>query len=147
MALGVWDDIDPCYYCGVPADTIDHVVPKSLLDAVRDSGEEGLIAAVSERHRRMTVPSCHECNSLAGALYHQTLDERADFVRERLARRYARILAMPDWSPSEIATLSERLQKHVIAGLLKRDLARRRLRYRSRGITEAEVDWWTTIPS
>jgi hypothetical protein len=116
----------PCFYCGLPADTIDHVVPQSLLQAVRDSGEEGLIAAIDERHRRMTVRACHECNSLAGGKYHQRLDERAEYIRKRLAERYRKALAMPDWADTELMGLSERLRNYVISALLRRDLVLRR---------------------
>ena len=136
-------DENPCYYCGLAADTVDHVVPQSLLDAVRGSGDDALIAAVTRRRRTMVVPACRECNMLAGAKYHETLDERARYVRERLAHRHRKVLSMPDWSPSELAELSANLRSLVIAGLVERDTVRRRLRWRAKGYTNPEAsEWW-----
>ena len=132
---GVDENANPCYYCGDPADTVDHVVPRSVIESITDSGVDDLIAAALRRRRRLLVPACRECNTLAGAKYHETLAERTDYVRERLARKYRKALAMPDWSASELVDLSDGLRGLVINGLYERDLIRRRLRYRARGLT------------
>lgn len=132
---GIGEAENPCYYCGSPADTIDHVVPRSLLVSITDSGVDELTAAAMKRSRRMTVPACRECNGLAGAKFHETLAERAEFVRTRLGQRYRKALAMPDWSATELAELAPGLRGYVIAGLIERDLLRRRLRYRAKGLT------------
>jgi hypothetical protein len=43
-----------CAYCGIsPADTVDHVIPRSLYPRSRPSS----------RDRRITVPSCLKCNN------------------------------------------------------------------------------------
>ncbi|HSW43196.1 MAG TPA: hypothetical protein VLM76_11865, partial [Patescibacteria group bacterium] len=128
---GIEDEANPCYYCGLAADSVDHVVPRSILDALVDSGLDGVTAAIIRRSRQMVVPCCRECNNLAGAKYHETLAERAAFVRERLAHRHRKALAMPDWSATELAELSPGLRGLVIAGLFDRDLLRRRLRFRA----------------
>jgi DNA-binding NarL/FixJ family response regulator len=127
------EDASPCYYCGEAADSVDHVVPQSLVDAAMNSGEAALFAALNDRRRRMTVPCCHECNGLAGWKYHQTLEERAAYVRRRLAHRHRKVLEMPDWASSELMELSEQLRNLVLARLIKRDEIRRRLRYRAAG--------------
>ena len=132
---GIEENANPCYYCGNPADTTDHVVPRSLLIAITDSGVDDLTAAAMKRGRRMTVPACRECNGMAGAKYHETLAERTEFVRERLNRRYRKVLGIPDWSAAELAELEPGLRGYVISGLIQRDLIRRRLRYRARGLT------------
>ena len=129
-----WNDLpDPCYYCGLPADTIDHVVPQSILKAVHDSGEEALYSAIYERGRRLTVPACRECNSLAGAKYHHTLAERLAYVQAGLRRRYQQTLSIPDWSDSELMQLSPMLRNRVISTIMARDLVRRRLGYHRGG--------------
>lgn len=130
----------PCYYCGEPADTVDHVVPQSMLDAARDSGEEVLIAALQDRRRRMTVACCQECNNLAGAKYHASLIERSEYVRTRLGHRHRKVLTMPDWSATELMELSEQLRNLVLARLIERDLVRRRLRYRAAGVLPIQAE-------
>ena len=136
---GIEDEANPCYYCGAVAETIDHVVPRSLIESLINSGVDELTAVALNGSRRMLVPCCRECNGLAGSKYHETLAERAEFVRGRLARRHRKALAMPDWSASELAELSQGLRGFVIAGLYERDDLRRRLRYRSRGLTPMDA--------
>jgi hypothetical protein len=129
------DQALPCFYCGDPADTVDHVVPQSLIDSARNSGDEALLELVQERRRRMTVPACRECNGLAGAKYHQTLDERTRFIQGRLARKHAKVLSMPDWTDSEFTDMADLLRNLIIARLIERDHVRRRLRYHRVGVT------------
>jgi hypothetical protein len=120
-------DLEPCHYCGLIAETVDHVVPRALLIAVRNSGEVGLIAAVEERHRTMTVPSCRECNSLAGAVYDQTLEDRKRRVKGKLRQRLRKVLEMPDWTDRELMEVSPSLRNLVLAGIRDREIARRRI--------------------
>ena len=79
-------DLTPCYYCGLPATSKDHAVPRALLRALADDPD-------ALRHimwnRRETVPCCRECNCLLGASVQNTLEERKAFLKERLRRRYA----------------------------------------------------------
>lgn len=131
MSAFVGEDIPiPCYYCGLPADTVDHVIPRSFLKTVRMLGDEILVDAVNDRRRTYTVDCCRECNCLAGFKYHETLEERAAYVRSQLARKHRRALATPDWHPQELMALSINLRNRVIAALIERDTTRQRLRFR-----------------
>ncbi len=123
------DELNRCEYCHAPADTIDHVVPQSLLESVRDSGDDVLIAAIVERRRRMTVACCRECNSLAGAVFDQTLAIRRKRIAERFERRHRRRLEMPEWSPTELMELSPMLRGLVLAAIIEQELLRERLRF------------------
>lgn len=116
-----------CYYCGVPATSIDHVVPKSLLDDWRRLGDLENLRLATGRGRVLTVPSCQQCNSMLGGRYDATLADRKARLKARLRKRYARALAMPDWTPEELAALGPRLRAHIEAGLGLRDYVRRRL--------------------
>src|SRR5262245_52076458 len=113
----VEETLTPCHYCGIACDSVDHAVPQSLIDAVRASGDEALMAAVSDRRRRMTVPCCRECNHLAGAVYDETLDKRRHRIAERFERRHRRLLQIPDWSATELMELAEPMRLRVIASL------------------------------
>ncbi len=121
-------DLIECYYCGAPADTIDHVVPRAFIIAATDSGDAALIAAITERRRRMTVTACQECNSMAGAVYDQTLTIRRVRIADRFERRHRRALATPDWADTELMDLSPMLRNYVLNGLMKRDELLARLR-------------------
>jgi len=119
-------DLTPCYYCGLPATSKDHAVPRALLRALADDPD-------ALRHimwnRRETVPCCRECNCLLGVSVQNTLEERKAFLKERLRRRYTRFLSIPDWSEEELFEMSGRLRRYVVSGLKKKAVALARLRW------------------
>jgi hypothetical protein len=119
--------VEPCHYCGLPADTIDHVVPQAMILDARDSGDEALLAAVTERRRRMVVPACRECNGLGRSVMDPTLAARTLRIKSRLRMRHRKALAMPDWSDTELMDLSERLRNLVIGAIYERDELRKRI--------------------
>lgn len=82
-----------CMYCGEPADNKEHVIPKSL------SGEN-----------TPKVWSCLECNVLAGSNVFESIDEKTDYIHEKLAKRYAKYIEMPHWSDDEILQLKRNLR-------------------------------------
>ena len=106
--MGEYDGPTPCYYCGLPATCIDHVVPLSLINSLEDAD---LLEIMLNRRRRLTVDACHECNALLGGRYFPLLSERVAYVKKRLAKRHdalslrtlrergldpSRLLAIPD---------------------------------------------------
>lgn len=118
---------EPCYYCGVPANGIDHVVPQSLLDEWLRLGDIENYQLATGRGRKLTVPSCQQCNSILGAKYDPTLDERKQRLKDRLRTKYAKVLGMPDWTPEELDELGPRLREHVEQGMKLKAMARRRI--------------------
>lgn len=121
-----WSYLEPCYYCGLPAESVDHVVPQALLDEwIRLGDLENYHKAT--RGRRLTVPSCQQCNSILGCKLDQTLEHRKLRLKARLRTKYQRVLGMPDWTPEELDKLGPRLREHVESGLRLRALARRRI--------------------
>lgn len=116
----------PCHYCGVPAWTIDHVVPRLMLDMIQKSEDETLKAQIRQRHKILTVSACGECNTLLGERYFPTLEKRKSWVRQRLRRRYRKFLTMPTWGLDELAALDGGLQDYILQGLaIKRHVLRR----------------------
>lgn len=118
-----------CYYCGEPAGTVDHVVPQSMLETLRVMGDDAVTAVLARHGRRMTVPSCLECNVVLGNKYFDTLEQRKQYLKRRMRQRYAKILRVPDWTDRELSQLGPRLQQAVIGAVVKRDVILRRLRY------------------
>lgn len=121
---------DPiCVYCGVPSTTIDHFVPISVV---------AMLAEVMDVvHGRVLLPSCGECNLLAGANLFKTVAAKRRFIHKKLAKRYKRVLAIPSWSPVELAELDYALRDLVTKGLVQQTWLRARLGWRNTSNREA----------
>lgn len=61
-----------CFYCGDPAECIDHIIP---WDFSRDSSKGNLVA------------SCLLCNGIAGAKIFDNLEEKREYIRSQLRRQ------------------------------------------------------------
>lgn len=111
-AASLDDDVvvTPCTYCGSPADTIDHVPPRSVRSFILATPD------LATKFPFLEVDVCRECNTAIGARALWTVPERKAFVKEWLHRRYARVLRLPDWTPTEVEELGDRLR-----GELERD--------------------------
>jgi hypothetical protein len=118
----------PCYYCGLPAETQDHVIPKSLIEQYRLSDPVSVHALFAHGRTRV-VPACTQCNSIAGARYHETLADRKAYVKQRLRSKYAKLLAMPDWTEEELAEVGPGLREYIHQGIETRKLIEQRLRW------------------
>lgn len=127
----------PCTYCGVPADTLDHTIPQSVVNAAADAG---LSLAALSRVRYLVVPACRECNSLLGDRVFPTLSERRTAVKRMLRRRYYADLGMPSWDEAEIAELGPNMQHEVRVGLEKQRIIRARLAWTGNGEAAASFE-------
>jgi len=106
-----------CFYCGMPADTVDHVPPVSLVDSL--VGLERLLP-------RWVVPACHECNSTLGDEPLFKLSERAAFLIEKYEKLYHNYLSCGDFSDDELSELGPILRSQVEnAVAVKRVITRR----------------------
>jgi hypothetical protein len=112
---------EPCFYCGVPADTTDHVPPRSV------RGE--LMALNITQWEFVEVPACHECNCALGARALWTLPSRKAWIKRWLRKRYARLLVIPEWTEVERADISERLNAFIDEGLFAAQVAHRRIKW------------------
>lgn len=113
-------EVPPCYYCGLPADTVDHIPPKTIRERLRDIGMEN-------RYPCHEVQACHECNSALGGRPIFTLPERKRFVKAWLRRRYARVLATPPWTDSELKEIGYTLRTMILSRALMAEIIRARI--------------------
>ena len=120
---------DPCYYCGLTATSIDHVVSQKILNGAMRSGDIDSLIELYGHGRTMTVPACQQCNSILGATYDRTLADRKTRLKLRLRKKLANDLSMPDWSEAQQRELSPRLQQYVLQGLERRRIAQERIRW------------------
>ena len=111
----------PCYYCGNPATTHDHVYPLVALYALY--GVEDL----PPTHLLVIVPCCQECNALLHSSVFPTMAARKRYLKRRLRQRYKRLLALPSWHPQELLTLGPGLRAYVEIGLAQQENLHQRL--------------------
>ena len=119
-----WDPADLCYYCGVPSSTIDHTIPRTLLNRLSREELADLFAI-----KRLTVPACQECNSLIGASVHRTLAARKTYLKQRLEAKYGKFLRMPEWSEGEIDEMGPRMQDHLRWAMATKRVIEARMRF------------------
>lgn len=67
-----------CVYCGLDADTKDHLLPKGW--------------AGDERSWVLTVPSCRECNSAINDHWAPTINRRRDIAHQFIKRKYSKYI-------------------------------------------------------
>lgn len=116
-----------CFYCGDPADTLDHVPPLSVIDSMPyEQRKRFEIPAV-------LVPCCSECNGALGDRRLTTVQDRLNFLESYYDAFFKKQQAM--WHEEEIKQLGytlqvgvrarqERLQRyiHKIRGIQRRSL-------------------------
>ena len=120
----------PCFYCGVDSSQIDHFIPQAHIKSIKSLVElEGVLNKYKEDVWRdqQIIPSCGECNRLASDGLFSSPNQKKDFIKAKLAKRYERIMDLPDWGEKEIEILDYGLQQTVKGGLHDRRMIRERL--------------------
>ncbi len=112
--------IEPCYYCGLPGITVDHIPPTSFRERLADMGLLG-------RYPFIEVRACTQCNSWLGAKHLFTPAKRKAYIKKRLWKKYRRHLTLPQWSDSELAQIGYVLRTKVLSSLEKAELIKARL--------------------
>ncbi len=100
-----------CAYCGSYADTQDHVLPVVFMEFLLSQNDTETYSEI--------VPSCIECNSLAGTTVFSSFKKKKAFVQAKIYNRYSRIT---EWTEEEIefAELRGNLKQIVVADMKKR---------------------------
>lgn len=112
---------DACAYCGVQADTYDHVPPLSMVHALgRTHFEQSGI-------KLWRVPACRECNCLLGKCPHHTITKRKQVIKGKLRQRYAKYLRSAHWTGEELEELGHNLRVLIESGYSIGEWARRRI--------------------
>lgn len=124
-------DVTACYYCGEPADTVDHARPQSLDRALRTMDVADRALVIGRQPRRDLVPACRDCNCVLGKLWFATLEERRNYVKRRLRERNARLLSAPVWEQDEIEELGPTLKTTIVSQQRRKAAVERRLRWPS----------------
>lgn len=108
----IWGSKNVCYYCGQQADSVDHVVPQDVLRMLAALSDIAITRAVL-RKRALRVWACRECNSLASCSIQDSLQGRRQFVKDKLKKKYRKILELPKWEPEELEDMGYVLRKYI----------------------------------
>lgn len=92
-----------CAYCGVLADTVDHVPAQSV---------RKMLDSVGHPYTPIEVPACHECNCALGAMGF-TVSQRRHLARRAIERRYQPTLTMPHWTEEDLAEMGPGLSTDI----------------------------------
>lgn len=98
-----------CAYCGDYATDVEHVVP---------------------RHTRLptyTLPSCRECNGLAGGILFRSFRDKSAYIKSKILKRYGFVLKTPEWDREELREMGYAMRKQIEAYEAARKSIRRRI--------------------
>ena len=95
-----------CFYCGEPADCIDHTIPYSWFRDTKTSGQRQ-----QESVGFMTY-SCRECNQILGDKIFPTIQDRLLYVHKHLRKRHKKEMNVV-WDNEDLSTVSGRLQEYI----------------------------------
>jgi hypothetical protein len=120
----LWPDSgEGCVYCGVPADTYDHVPPLSKVHALGPEHFEKLSV------RFWIVPACRECNILLNKVDGDTVGKRKARIKVILRKRYAKYLNCGHWTREDIEELGYNLRQMIESGANIKEWVERRLKW------------------
>ncbi len=117
-----------CYYCGQEANTIDHVIPRSLLKHLAAIGDAKITDSILGR-RILKVPACKECNCLLSDSVQNTVQERKKYLKTKLKRRYQKILRIPEWREDELEEMGNNMRKYIEGALQQKMIIKQRLEW------------------
>ena len=110
-----------CLYCGEPADQIEHYPPISRIDDYR---------ALGLKHEMFVkFPCCADCNRKAGSTLQESVLERFEFVKDKIARQGSRYIAKVDWDDEELEEFGPNLFSKIRENSKKGEVFRRRIEY------------------
>jgi len=119
-----------CLYCGEKATCRDHFLPISINAALHGN---------VPRRLKVLIPSCRECNAIAGARIFKSFGAKRKHIQNELRRKYARLLAAPSWTGGEVSALGRELQERVQWHLKKKHRLEQRVSWRN--VRNAEPDF------
>ncbi len=94
-----------CFYCGDYGGEIEHVIPRA------------------SHLPTYTVLACRECNGMASdKVCEGGIAEKLLYIRGRRKRRYLKVLAIPEWTPEEIAEMGYGMRATIMASQAARQM-------------------------
>lgn len=112
-----------CVYCGEPANTVDHQPPISRIDDYESLGLANELYVL--------IPSCMDCNKLAGSVLHDSPIERLEYIKDSLEKRLKKYLNQVEWDEEELKDIGPNLKSKILEDSNKKLTAINRIEYYS----------------
>lgn len=107
-----------CIYCNEPANSRDHVVPRSYANELGQSFD-----------KKNVVPSCKNCNAILGNKPYFTISERAGYIARRLYIKGTK-LRRTAWTGEEAKKeLDGKLRRKILGYIKAADKSARRVKH------------------
>ena len=129
-----------CTYCGIAANSLDHIIPVSYNQTLRKNVKYS---------KENTVPSCTECNSSLSNIWLPTIPERAGCLLEKYNKKYKKLLNQPEWEDWEIEELGPGMKKVILTNKKKKEIIIERLNVLMHVFTNSNLtieDVWDKYP-
>lgn len=114
-----------CIYCGIDATSKDHFLPISVMGALQSAILHKWIEG------GFLVPSCGQCNSIAGNKIFNTVARKRRYIQTRLARKYKDLLNSPFWTEEELLEMGYSLAQFMRSRNATREWVKRRIEWRN----------------
>ena len=109
------DERDFCFYCGVPADTRDHVPALNCVESIRAEYINPDTDIIYQK-----VFACRECNSMASDKRHLDIWERKDWLKKALFQKYKKDIEQIDWYEEDFHDCGEELSRQMKARMKRK---------------------------
>lgn len=103
-----------CVYCGDQAYELDHVFPvvfSSQLDLTRPGVRKELGQGLS------VVPSCAECNRLAGKTPFTLIAEKRKYIQGKLRKKHKKLLKGVVWDLDELDGMGPAMRRYIMESM------------------------------
>ena len=107
-----------CLYCGGKRQCLDHVFPISKLEGLNFPKNRPLFHIFFQGLNK--VPSCLECNNIAGDKVFTNIRVKREYIQEMLKIKYRKILNFSIWTEEDLEEVSESMKKDVLNSLNKK---------------------------
>lgn len=112
-----------CAYCGIYADTRDHVIPVSFMYNNRPD---------NYKHQYLInniVTACRECNSLASNKVFDNFIEKKKYLTGKIEERYKNLINYPKWEKEELEELEGYLKRSVENSIQAQEFIKMRIEH------------------
>lgn len=89
-----------CVYCGMLANTRDHLLPRTW-------------TGNAQRSNVLVVPACRECNSAISDQFAPSITGRRETAHAHIRRKHKKLLASERWTKRELRELGTSLRTYI----------------------------------
>lgn len=125
LTYSKWNCGNPyvCAYCGILAEDEDHVIPTSYVNKL------SFFDMTALKDCLIIVPSCKECNNLAGNKVFNSFIEKREYIQNKIKNIYLDIIKFPEWEDEEINDLSGSTLIDLKISILKKKIILERINF------------------